>query len=310
MIVSLARSRSSLALGNVVGSAISNILGAFSLGLLTQSTADSIRFDRSSRIYSLLLLLLTTFATPVTYFAQKRIWKPAGGTLIVSFAIYVASIVWAISQGKVTAPEASDDESGSSDSESETADEVRPLLGAENPASDSNEAVSPRQERPSAATPRRLHSLQYHIVYLIIGFLAISLAAYILSNAATNIIDQLGISDILFGVIFLAIATTLPEKFIAVFSGSRGHQGILVANTAGSNIFLLSLCLGIIMVDTHGRLDADNVNVAELAVMWGSTVVFTATVWFGGRWSKWIGTAMLAAYIAFLVLEFTVIRRV
>jgi Ca2+/Na+ antiporter len=31
-------------------------------------------------------------------------------------------------------------------------------------------------------------------------------------------------------------------------SGARGQSGILVANTVGSNIFLLTLCLGIVLL--------------------------------------------------------------
>ena len=161
-----------------------------------------------------------------------------------------------------------------------------------------------------AVSRRKRHNLQYHVGFLFLGFLSICLAGYVLSHAATTITDEFGISDVLFGVIILALATTLPEKFIAVLSGHRGHVGILVANTVGSNIFLLLLCMGIIMVQTEGNFDAGAIEIAELCVMWGSMLAFTATVWFGGRWSRWIGGVMLACYIAFIVLEFTVIHKV
>ncbi|KAL6404524.1 Ca2+ transporter [Ilyonectria robusta] len=85
--------------------------------------------------------------------------------------------------------------------------------------------------------------LEYYSFYLLLGFLATCLAGYILSQVATNITDQFGILDILFGIVILTIATTLPEKFITVISGYRGHPGILVANCVGSNIFLLALYL-------------------------------------------------------------------
>jgi len=59
VVVSIARQRSSLAVGNIVGSSISNILGAFSLGLIFRKDESQIIFDRSSKIYTLLFLLLT-----------------------------------------------------------------------------------------------------------------------------------------------------------------------------------------------------------------------------------------------------------
>lgn len=185
--------------------------------------------------------------------------------------------------------------------------ERAPLLG---PPLSMPAAATPAQQRQQAKSRRSRHGLLYHGGFLLLGFLAICLAGYVLSQAASNITDQLGVSDVLFGVIVLAIATTLPEKFVAVMSGHRGHPGILVANCAGSNIFLLTLCVGLIMVDTRGTLDDGNVTVPELVVLWASTLGLTGTVWFGARFGRWIGAVMLAGYVAFIVLEFTVIHRV
>jgi Ca2+/Na+ antiporter len=323
VIASLARDRSSLAVGNVVGSAISNILGAFSLGLLTHK--QGIKFDRSSRTYSALLLLVTTFVAPLTYFPRKHIWIVCGSILLALFVLYVASVAWAIGRGKITAPEGSDSDSSDDDSSDSDTDDnhnfhsetiERTNLDQSDVLSrpQAHVLVEPLSQRPVAAAPaaprRTRKRLRYHVGILFLGFLSISLAGYVLSHAATTITDQFDISDVLFGVVILALATTLPEKFIAVLSGFRGHAGIMVANTAGSNIFLLSLCMGIIMVQTEGEFDAGLVGIPELCVMWSSTLAFTATIWFGGRWSRWVGGAMLACYIAFIILEFTVIHKV
>jgi Ca2+/Na+ antiporter len=322
VIASLARDRSSLAIGNVIGSTISNILGAFSLGLLTHK--QGIKFDRSSRIYSALLLLVATFVTPLIYFPRKHLWVVCGSILLALFVLYVASVAWAIGRGKVTAPEGSDSDSSDDDSSDGDSDDnhnvpsetiERSNLGQNGvpPGPQALVLVEPSSQRPVAAPPeprRTRHRLRYHVGFLFLGFLSICLAGYVLSHAATTITDQFGISDVLFGVIVLALATTLPEKFIAVLSGFRGHAGIMVANTAGSNIFLLLLCMGIIMVQTEGDLDGGSIKIPELCVMWGSTLAFTVTIWFGGRWSRWVGGAMLACYIAFIILEFTVIHRV
>lgn len=58
----------------------------------------------------------------------------------------------------------------------------------------------------------------------------------------------------------VVLATTLLEKFIVVLCSYRGHVGILVASTVGSNIFLLSLCMGIIMTpgQNHDRPSCEN----------------------------------------------------
>jgi Ca2+/Na+ antiporter len=115
----------------------------------------------------------------------------------------------------------------------------------------------------------------------VFGFLALVLSSYVLSHAASNLVDEFGISDVLFGIVILSIATTIPEKFVSVISGFRGQAGIIVANTVGSNIFLLSLCMGVLWVSTGGAFDQGSVNATELGVMLGTTVAMTVTrlVW-------------------------------
>lgn len=263
------------------------------------------------------MLIITTFITPVIYFARSIVWLVGGSVLIALFAVYLISIGWAISRGSLTAPEGSDDDSSDDESDASTSsrssrdgfqsnqeerlpenrNERDPLLGG----STGIAVVS------NASSHRRRRGIGYHVGYLALGFLAICLSGYILSHAAINVTDAIGISDVVFGIVVLAIATTLPEKFVAVLSGNRGHIGILVANTVGSNVFLLSLCLGIVMVDTSGDFDGGKINIPELCVLWGSTLALTMTVWFGERFDRWIGGAMLLGYVAFIVSEFTVI---
>ncbi|KAK4957011.1 hypothetical protein LTR66_013273, partial [Elasticomyces elasticus] len=329
VVASIARHRSSLAIGNIVGSAVSNILGAFSLGLLFYKGQDGIVFDRSSRIYSALLLGLTVVVAALTAWkpADRGVKRAVGGVLCAVFAVYVASIAWAIGRGKITAPEGSDsdsdsDRTGDSSEAASDSDEeqtVRPFGSSVNstPARTNgnletspllqNDTRSPTKQR-STRPPR--HTLWYHTAMLIVGFLAICASSYQLSYAASAIVDFFGMSDVLFGVVVLSLATTLPEKFVASISGLRGHAGILVANTVGSNIFLLSLCMGVLWSSTDGEYDRESVNNVELGVLVGSTVALTLTVWFGARWSRWIGGAMVAGYVAFIVVEFVVARKV
>lgn len=266
-------------------------------------------------MYSLVLLVITTLTVPILYLPASSIWLVQGTLLIVSFSVYIASVGWAINRGTLTAPEDSDSDSSDDDSsDTESSEEnqrhhnvVRRGNETENGSGFANASFDP----VTSATPllphqhRKKHrGLKYHVSFLLLGFLSICLAGYVLAHAATTIVDELHISDMLFGVVILSIATTLPEKFIAVISGHRGHAGILVANTAGSNIFLLTLCLGIVFLDAKETFPRGSVGILEIGMLWGSTAAFTATVWCGARLGRWIGAAMIVAYIAFIALEF------
>ena len=280
VVIAIGSHRPALAIGNVVGSAISNILGAFSIGLLCGGRPS---FDRSSRIYSLLLLPITLVAILLYLFANPRV---AGSVLLVAFAVYVASIAWSISRGRLDAPELSDSDDSDSDSEDggmDSDDEERRLLNGE--------------PRPVRAIPKPLY---HHIAYLLAGLLAIVASSYVLTTASSAIVDATGLSEAFFGVIILSIATTLPEKFIAIMSASRGQTDVMVASTVGSNIFLLTLCLGVTFLSGQ---DVGTVKRSELGILAASTIALTATVWLGANGSKAIGILMLLGYAAFIVVE-------
>jgi Ca2+/Na+ antiporter len=326
VVFAIARGRNSLALGNVVGSAISNILGAFSLGLLFSGTAGGdLSFDASSRRYTILQLAITILAAVSLGLRERLNLRVIGIALIVIFVLYVGSIFWAIRKGLVTGPELSesdDDSESASESDEETnrrntLAETTSAYGTFN--GESNHPV--RNPNSSAETqplmgdntglfPNTAHySPTYHLFHLLVGFLSLLISAYVLTHAATTLVDQLGLSDEVFGLVVLSIATTLPEKLIASLSGFRGQTGIMVANTVGSNIFLLTLCLGIVWVSPYDNDSHAAIGVIELVTLVASSAAMCVVVFTRGAVAKGLGMALLVAYFAFLSLEITLMRR-
>jgi Ca2+/Na+ antiporter len=109
VVATIGQHRSPL-VGNILGSSISNILGAFSLGLIL-SPVDVV-FDRSSKIYTGLLLALTsTFVVFLVLF--RSFGRIGGGILVAAFVIYVISIGYCIYKGMVSPPEDDDDDDDS-----------------------------------------------------------------------------------------------------------------------------------------------------------------------------------------------------
>lgn len=304
VVVCVLRHRSSLAAGNIIGSAISNILGAFSLGLIFRSNEEVTVFDASARAYTLGMLLVNGLIVALQACNSLGLSTVFGGVLIVIFALYIVSVAYLIFKGRLTAPESDSDSDSDSDSESDEESNHNDIASRQ--ISSTTPLLATTHTLP---TSNYKHSISYHVAILLLGFLAILLSSFVLSNASSSIAEESGISEVLFGVVFLSIATTLPEKFIAVMSGSRNRSGILVANTVGSNIFLLSLCLGILWVSTDGELDGGTVNIAEMGALLGSSLFMTLVVWFGARVSRLAGVMMLIGYVAFLVLEFTTVER-
>jgi len=292
VIAALLQHKPSLGLGNVIGSSISNILGAFSLGLLFHPGPAI--FDRSAKIYTSILFLVTTTFTIITL--TDKLGRAAGIVFIVAFVVYTLSIIYGIYKGVLDVPEddSSDDGSNNGDEEAATA-----LMETSNNIGNGRTGVDSHK-------PRR--SMLFHVCQLVLGFIALSISGYVLSHSASSLASAINLSNTVIGMTILSFATTLPEKFLSVLSGIRGHGGIVIASTAGSNIFLLTLCLGIIFVVGNGdeRLEEGVVSF-EIWTAWASSAVLLGIVFVGGR--KWMGAVLLAAYVAFILLEFTVYRR-
>ncbi|KAF9894783.1 hypothetical protein FE257_004404 [Aspergillus nanangensis] len=300
IIAAVLQNRNSLALGNIMGSTISNILGAFSLALLVHP--GRMDFDRSARFYTTILLGVTTMATGLTWAGQLN--RITGSILLVTFALYLLTIGYAIYRGVVDAPDRAETDSDSDSDSGSDADSVDVESSAQH-LSETSRLLGEGEEIG------RHHgwslSLAYHIVQLVIGFVCLSLSGYVLARSATTMAETLNLSGTVVGFTVVSLATTLPEKLVAVLGGSRGHSGIVIANTAGSNIFLLTLCVGIVAVAGGVNLSSETVSLFEMASVWGSSALLAAVVYL--RLGRWMGVVLLAAYIGFLVLELTVYRR-
>ncbi|ETS79438.1 hypothetical protein PFICI_09291 [Pestalotiopsis fici W106-1] len=324
--LSLAQKRPALAVGNIIGSTIANIFGAFALGLIF-STRNWDGFERDSKVACLGLLALTTF---VSLFALADIlwYRVVAVILLVIFVIYVLVVLWSIWQAMSYTKkddDAEDIESGAAhdhldDASSSSSSECRSEGGGED-ADESTALLS----KPASSKIHRLGHNIMPILQLLGSFLALALSGFILSRTSTLLAASFDMSDSAFGATILALATTLPEKFVAVASGIQGHSGLLVADAVGSNIFLLTLCLGMAAwsVAAHqwhdhpedGGHSFVDVSRIEAWWMWAASIALTAVVFIGSKdvckvvgVRQLLGALLLIAYGGFLAVEFTVLR--
>jgi cation:H+ antiporter len=195
-----------------------------------------------------------------------RVSPASGGLLVALFVAYVASVLLVIGRGWLPPPPAEDDE-----------DE-----------------------------PARGRSLRRDVLTLVVSFALISAAAEAIVLGAVHIADVLGLSQFTIGVTVVAIGTTLPDKAISLVGGMRGQSGVVTANAIGSNIFLLTLVLGLAALGSgHGIAVAHSVKQVDLPLLLAASVVVVAL--FYRRSLHWrTGVALLALYVAYIA--FALIR--
>lgn len=334
VLLSLAQKRPALAVGNIIGSCIANVLGAFALGLVFSGAGTWEGFDQTAKLACVGLLALTSV---VSLFALADIlWnRVVAGLLLAAFVGYVLVVLWTIWRAMFyTEPneETEDIESGAaahdqlddatSNSSLSSSSSGHATNGHHHEEADESTPLFPK---PSASKLRRFHHTLFPMLKLLCGFVALTISGFILSHTSAHLASSFDMSDSAFGATILSLATSLPEKFMAVMSSTQGHTGLLVADAVGSNVFLLTLCLGIAAWSvashnwhdhpTDGRLSFVDISRIEAWWLWSAVVGLTVVVAIGGKAAcqiagvrQMLGALMLVAYGGFLAVEFTILR--
>ena len=153
----------------------------------------------------------------------------------------------------------------------------------------------------------RATPLRKSIGNLAIGLAAIALCSAALVWSARGIVGNMGISEVVVGVILLAIGTSLPELVVIVVAAKRGEHELALGNVIGSNLFNTLAVVGTAGLIAPSVLDAELVQ-RDLPVMFALTGVLVVMAYGWGRRTGVInkveGSVLLAsaaAYVAYLV---------
>ncbi len=260
-----------IALGDILGSTIANVLGSFPLGLFARKP---LHIERSARLYALGMLLVTLLVSGLL--ASGPISRPEGGALVALFLVYLVSILLLIRRGRASAPAAEDDDEAGEHEEME-----RPLRGA---------ALAGR------------YAALAQIAFVILGLGLVSLGAWLVVEPAVYFAHALGLSETVIGLTIVAIGTTLPDKAISLAGGLKSQSGLVVANAVGSNIFLLTLTLGLAAFAAPVVADAQTLRFT-VPVMVGSALLLWLLL-LRQRLHWRVGVFLLLLYAGYLVIQF------
>jgi len=112
------------------------------------------------------------------------------------------------------------------------------------------------------------------VSFFILGIILLPIGGNLLIDSAMSIATTLGISISFISLFAIALGTSLPELVTSLIAASRGNTGLALGNIIGSNIFNITLVLGIsalinpIRVQSFYILDIIIMSVAILPVAW------------------------------------------
>lgn len=91
----------------------------------------------------------------------------------------------------------------------------------------------------------KVYGIFKSIAYTVVGIIAIVLGSNFVVNSATNIAEELGVSERIIGLTIIALGTSLPELVTSMVATKKGEYDIAIGNVVGSNIFNIGVVLGI-----------------------------------------------------------------
>jgi cation:H+ antiporter len=145
---------------------------------------------------------------------------------------------------------------------------------------------------------------------LIVGGLAgLVLGSEWLIRGAVSLARALGVSELVIGLTIVAAGTSLPELATSVIASLRGERDISVGNVVGSNIFNILSVLGIsTVVSPQGLSVAPAVLHFDGWVMLAVAVACLPVFFNGFEINRWEGALFVGyyiAYVTYLVLKAT-----
>jgi len=135
------------------------------------------------------------------------------------------------------------------------------------------------------------------LAIILASLLVLALGAELVVRGSAEIARRLGVSEYAIGATIVAIGTTLPDKAISLVGGMKGSSGVVLANATGSNIFVLTLLLGLSAI--LGGAGGSSIGI-DMWLLLGVSIAVTVMI-LRERLGRVEGALLLfyAAYIAY-----------
>ena len=148
--------------------------------------------------------------------------------------------------------------------------------------------------------PSFMKSMPMLIVLVVVGLVLLYFGAQFFIGGAKELARMVGVSDMLIGLIVVAIGTSLPELCISVMAAHKGEADLAVSNIVGSNIFNAFFVLGVGSLLTDIPI-ADSMLTFHLPMMLVFSAVMFLMIRFRNRIDRPMGVILLAMYAVYIV---------
>ena len=143
----------------------------------------------------------------------------------------------------------------------------------------------------------KIESYPQSLGLIAVGIILLFLGGHFTVDGAVNIAESLGLSQLIIGVVIVAIGTSLPELITSVIAIAKKQTDIGVGNIVGSNIYNILLILGVSSTIIGIPVSTDVFSNYYIMIAF-SLVLF---IGFRKYIPRFIGIGLTIAFVAYLV---------
>jgi len=143
-------------------------------------------------------------------------------------------------------------------------------------------------------------ALIIQLLLIVVGLGLLVLGSNWLVDGAVMIAKYFGISELIIGLTIVSIGTSLPELATVVVGCIRGEQDLVVGNLVGSNLFNILLVLGFTSLVAPAGIEVSQAAIwFDMPVMIVVALACLPIFFTGYLIERWEGGLFLAYYVAY-----------
>lgn len=166
------------------------------------------------------------------------------------------------------------------------------------------ERKNKKNQTEAPEQPKDIEPVWKLLLLLVIGVASLVGGGQLLVNNAAELARSWGVSESVIGLTILAGGTSLPELATSVVAARKGSNDLALGNALGSNIFNITLVLGLCNVISPMHIPL--ISTTDWAFLIGSNVVLAVCAFTRMRLCRIEGFVLLLCYAAYLTLLFSV----
>ncbi|SDU28916.1 calcium/sodium antiporter [Stappia sp. ES.058] len=141
------------------------------------------------------------------------------------------------------------------------------------------------------------------IMFIALGLIGLPLGAHFTVEGASALASSWGVSDAVIGLTVVALGTSLPELVTSLVAAVRGHTAVALGNVIGSNIFNLLAIMGITAMVVPVAVPPELLKL-DLWIMFASALLVLAFSYFHVTIRKPSGLILCVLYGLYIFSAF------